>query len=57
MFYAVDGDALIGEVSSLNDDDTDNFFLDKLPRYPAVAEDEAPARLLCTEYHLASSGA
>jgi D-lyxose ketol-isomerase len=57
MFYAVDGDALIGEVSSLNDDDADNFFLDKLPRYPAVIEDEAPARLLCTEYHLAPSGA
>jgi D-lyxose ketol-isomerase len=57
MFYAVGGDALIGEVSSLNDDDTDNFFLDKLRRYPAVVEDEAPARLLCTEYHLAPSGA
>ncbi|MGB8478760.1 MAG: D-lyxose/D-mannose family sugar isomerase [Acidobacteriaceae bacterium] len=57
MFYAVDGDALIGEVSSLNDDDTDNFFLDKLPRYPAVVEDEAPTRLLCTEYHLAPSSA
>jgi hypothetical protein len=56
-FYAIDGDALIGEVSSMNDDDTDNFFLDKLPRYPAVVEDEAPIRLLCTEYHLASSGA
>lgn len=56
-FYAVDGDALIGEVSSLNDDDTDNFFLDKLPRYPAVEEDEAPTRLLCTEYHLAPSSA
>jgi hypothetical protein len=57
MFYAANGDALIGEVSSLNDDDTDNFFLDKLPRYPAVVEDEAPARLLCTEYHLAPSRA
>jgi hypothetical protein len=56
-FYAIDGDALIGEVSSMNDDDTDNFFLDKLPRYPAVVEDEAPTRLLCTEYHLAASGA
>lgn len=56
-FYAVDGDALIGEVSSLNNDDTDNFFLDKLPRFPAVIEDEAPIRLLCTEYHLAPSGA
>ena len=57
MFYAIGGDALIGEVSSMNDDDTDNFFLDKLPRYPAVVEDEAPTRLLCTEYHLAPSGA
>ena len=57
MFYAMDGDALIGEVSSLNDDDTDNYFLDRLPRYPAVVEDEPPIRLLCTEYHLASSGA
>jgi hypothetical protein len=56
-FYAVDGDALIGEVSSLNNDDTDNFFLDKLPRFPAVIEDEAPTRLLCTEYHLAPSRA
>lgn len=56
MFYAVDGDALIGEVSSLNDDDTDNYFLDKLPRYPAVVEDEPPVRLLCTEYRRAASG-
>lgn len=56
-FYAIDGDALIGEVSSLNNDDTDNFFLDKLPRYPAVVEDEAPTRLLCTEYHLSASEA
>jgi D-lyxose ketol-isomerase len=53
-FYAIDGDALIGEVSSMNNDDTDNFFLDKLPRYPTVVEDEAPTRLLCTEYPLAS---
>ncbi len=49
-FYAVDGDCLVGEVSSLNDDATDNYFKDPLPRYPAIVEDEAPARLLCTEY-------
>jgi D-lyxose ketol-isomerase len=52
-FHAVDGSALIGEVSSVNDDDTDNYFLDKLPRYPALIEDEPPLRLLCTEYELA----
>ena len=49
-FYAVEGDCLVGEVSSLNDDATDNYFKDPLPRYPAIDEDEAPARLLCTEY-------
>lgn len=57
MFYAVGGDGLIGEVSSLNDDDTDNYFLEKLPRYPEVVEDESPVRLLCTEYHLAQTPA
>jgi D-lyxose ketol-isomerase len=50
MFYAVDGDALIGEVSSRNDDDTDNYFKDPLPRYPEIDEDEAPLRVLCNEY-------
>ncbi len=49
-FYAIDGDALIGEVSSRNDDDTDNYFKEPLPRYPRIVEDEAPLRMLCTEY-------
>ena len=51
QFYAVDGDGLIGEVSSVNDDATDNYFLDPLPRFPQIYEDEPAARLLCTEYH------
>ena len=50
MFYAVDGNALIGEVSSRNDDDTDNYFKEPLPRYPTIVEDEAPLRVLCNEY-------
>lgn len=50
MFYAVDGDALIGEVSSRNDDDKDNYFKEPLPRYPEIIEDEAPLRVLCNEY-------
>ncbi len=50
QFHAVDGHALIGEVSSVNDDASDNFFLDPLPRFPEIVEDEAPVRLLCTEY-------
>lgn len=52
-FHAIDGNGLIGEVSSVNDDDTDNFFLEPLPRYPEIVEDESPLRLLCNEYSLA----
>jgi hypothetical protein len=50
MFYAVDGHGLIGEVSSVNDDATDNYFKEPLPRYPEIVEDELPLRLLCNEY-------
>lgn len=50
QFYAVDVPALIGEVSSVNDDDTDNHFKDPVPRYPEIVEDEPPSRVLCTEY-------
>jgi len=49
-FHAIDGDALIGEVSSTNDDATDNYFHEPLGRYPRIEEDESPLRLLCTEY-------
>jgi D-lyxose ketol-isomerase len=49
-FHAIDGDALIGEVSSTNDDATDNYFYEPIGRYPQVEEDEPPLRLLCTEY-------
>ena len=51
-FYAIEDDALIGEISSVNDDDNDNFFLQEFPRYPELIEDEPPLRLLCTEYRL-----
>lgn len=44
------GTCLIGEVSSVNDDASDNFFKDPLPRYPSIEEDAPPLRLLCTEY-------
>jgi D-lyxose ketol-isomerase len=49
-FYALDADALVGEVSSLNEDSLDNHFYRTLPRFPLVQEDEPPLRLLCTEY-------
>jgi D-lyxose ketol-isomerase len=44
------GKILVGEVSKSNDDNTDNFFLEPLGRFPTIEEDEAPFRLLCTEY-------
>lgn len=52
QFYATPGSgiALIGEVSSVNDDATDNRFYEPLPRYPAVEEDAPAQHLLCTEY-------
>lgn len=44
------GDVLVGEVSLCNDDNTDNYFLEPLGRFPAIEEDEPAFRLLCTEY-------
>ena len=45
-----DGAVLIGEVSQCNDDNIDNRFLEPMGRFPTIEEDEAPWRLLCTEY-------
>jgi D-lyxose ketol-isomerase len=44
------GKVIVGEVSAVNDDNTDNCFLDSLPRFPGIDEDEPPFRLLCWEY-------
>jgi D-lyxose ketol-isomerase len=44
------GPSLSGEVSSVCDDRTDNYFLEKHERFPAIEEDEPPRRLLCSEY-------
>ena len=41
-FHAIDGDALIGEVSSTNNDETDNYFHEPIGRYPQIEEDEPP---------------
>lgn len=49
-FWAENGDCIVGEVSSVNDDDSDNRFLEPLGRFPAIDEDEKPQRLLCTDY-------
>lgn len=44
------GDLVVGEVSKVNDDNTDNYFLEKVGRFPTIEEDEPACRLLCTEY-------
>lgn len=44
------GPSLIGEVSMVNDDHTDNYFYEPLGRFPTIEEDEPAYRLLCTEY-------
>jgi hypothetical protein len=56
-FHAANGNALIGEVSSMNDDVTDNRFYQALSRFPEIVEDEPPIRLLATEYPKLSDSA
>ena len=45
------GDGIIGEVSKVNDDHTDNYFLEPIARFADIEEDEPPANLLCNEYN------
>ena len=49
-FWAARDDVLIGEVSTVNDDRTDNVFRDKIGRFPTVTEDEAAMHLLVSDY-------
>jgi D-lyxose ketol-isomerase len=44
------GTCLAWEVSSLNDDDTDNSFLKGVGRFPSIDEDVPGTYKLCTEY-------
>lgn len=50
LMPAEGGATLLGEVSMCNDDETDNRFYEPIGRFPEIEEDEAPYRLLCTEY-------
>jgi D-lyxose ketol-isomerase len=49
------GRVLVGEVSSVNDDATDNRFKEPVGRFPKIDEDEAPVHLLCNEYPAAKA--
>jgi hypothetical protein len=44
------GTVLCGEVSKVNDDNRDNRFLEELPRFSEIEEDEPARFLLCNEY-------
>jgi D-lyxose ketol-isomerase len=52
-FWADGGKALVGEVSMVNDDTSDNRFYVEAGRFPAIDEDEAPLYLLGNEYPIA----
>ncbi len=49
-FWAEGNRTLVGEVSMVNDDNSDNRFFQILPRFPEIEEDEAPLHLLCIDY-------
>jgi len=49
-FWGEGGDVLIGEVSTVNDDRTDNIFREPIGRFAQIDEDEAPEHLLVSDY-------
>ncbi len=49
-FWGKDERVLVGEVSMVNDDQTDNRFYEPVGRFPDVEEDEVPLYLLCRDY-------
>lgn len=44
------GTVLVGEVSAVNDDHTDNRFLEQTGRFSEIEEDESPEHLLVGDY-------
>lgn len=44
------GDLVAWEVSSVNDDKTDNYWCEPASRFSGIEEDEQPLHLLCNEY-------
>lgn len=49
-FWGDGGDVLIGEVSTVNDDETDNIFREPIGRFAEIEEDEDPTHLLVSDY-------
>jgi D-lyxose ketol-isomerase len=52
QFWAEEGTgtSIVGEVSTVNDDDTDNVFFANVGRFPSIEEDAPRTHKLCTEY-------
>ena len=44
------GTVLVGEVSAVNDDASDNCFREEIGRFPVIEEDEQPIHLLVGDY-------
>jgi D-lyxose ketol-isomerase len=44
------GRVLVGEVSAVNDDASDNCFHEPVGRFPVIEEDESPLHLLVSDY-------
>lgn len=49
-FWGEGGDVLIGEVSTVNDDEMDNIFREPIGRFARIDEDVAPTHLLVSDY-------
>ncbi|MGB0251473.1 MAG: D-lyxose/D-mannose family sugar isomerase, partial [Paracoccaceae bacterium] len=49
-FWGEGGDVLIGEVSTVNDDETDNLFREPIGRFANITEDVDPMHLLVSDY-------
>jgi hypothetical protein len=53
LFYGEPGKGkvLVGEVSMVNDDTSDNCFYESVGRFPVIEEDEEPLHLLVSDYN------
>ena len=49
-FWGEGGDVLIGEVSTVNDDLTDNIFAEPIGRFSKISENVDPVHLLVSDY-------
>jgi D-lyxose ketol-isomerase len=49
-FWGAESRVLVGEVSMVNDDNSDNRFFEPVGRFPVIEEDEPPLYLLISDY-------